>query len=304
MPDQMRIYVGTLYTIEKEFEECVASIKRQTYRNYEHFVFEGLPNKTAHDTLFSDFFSKSGKFDLLVKVDADMVIEDKHLFSGIVDRFRKNLSLHLLQIAVHDWFSNRLIGSMNAYSNTVSWKMSDENLFVDMVDIDQEHVSIDWTDLAPAAIHCKDPSPFQAFHFGVHKGLKILQRGRPSGRREHWRMRSHWENVEYTYLNFKASKDVRLGYAVIGSELALSGLFKSEHLSHSNPFCSDIFSRYQGLDSSCVENEIKRLKSRNWGWLPNRMRKALLWYLYRERYFSIYAIRSLIRDLFFNRPAT
>ena len=40
----MRIFVGTLKTIENEFEECVASIERQTHQNFEHFVFEDLPN--------------------------------------------------------------------------------------------------------------------------------------------------------------------------------------------------------------------------------------------------------------------
>ena len=48
----MKIYVGTLYSGENEFEECVAAIQNQTYKNYDHFVIRDLPNKEAHVTLF------------------------------------------------------------------------------------------------------------------------------------------------------------------------------------------------------------------------------------------------------------
>lgn len=51
----MRLFVGTLYTIENEFDECVASIALQSYRNFQHFVFRNLPNKEAHDALYSAF---------------------------------------------------------------------------------------------------------------------------------------------------------------------------------------------------------------------------------------------------------
>ena len=86
----MRILVGTLYTIENEFDECVASINRQSHSDFEHFILENLPNKHAHDTLYRTFMERSGDFVLLIKVDADMVIEDEDLFAKIVDKFRVN----------------------------------------------------------------------------------------------------------------------------------------------------------------------------------------------------------------------
>lgn len=297
----MRIYVGTLYTIENDFDECVASIKKQTYRNFEHFVFKGLPNKEAHDTLFRDFLEKSEEFDLMVKVDADMVIENEHLFERIIGVFKENPILDLLSIAIYDWFSNRLILGLNTYRNNIKWKECDEDLFVDGMPLDKGLSLLDWKTLAPAAIHCKNPSPFQAFHFGIHKGLKIIQPNRSSVNREHWRMRFHWENIQYTYNHFRSTGDVRLGYAIIGTELAFAGVFEPEHISYSNPFAKEVFQNYQELSTPAIKREIYCLRRQNWGWLPMKTRKALLWYLFRDKRFSFHAIKSLLIDAFLDR---
>lgn len=297
----MRIYVGTLYTIENEIQYCIDSIKEQNYQNFQHSIFKGLPMDEAHDALYGDFISKGEEFDLLVKVDADMVIANRSLFSEIVSKFREDPSLERLSIAVHDWFSTRLILGMNVYSNIIRWQRSDDDLFTDSMKCDPQRTLYDWTDLAPAAVHCRNPSRFQAFHYGLHRGLKIIQAGRPSDQRLHWRMRTHWENMDYTYHHFLSSRDARLGYAIIGYELSLAGLFKPEHVSYSDPFAAKVFKDYEELDLTGIEREIARLRGRNWGWLPDRVRQAWLWYLFRDKHLSFYAIQSLLRDALLGR---
>jgi hypothetical protein len=40
----MKLLVGTLYTIENEFEQCCAAIDRQTYDHFDLVVIRNLPN--------------------------------------------------------------------------------------------------------------------------------------------------------------------------------------------------------------------------------------------------------------------
>jgi len=104
-----RILVGTLYAGENEFEECLASIKRQTYRGWSHFVIRDLPKQEAHKKLYQTFMNRADEFDLFIKVDSDMVIENENLFKGIAARFKGDPSLEQLSIAVKDFFTDQLI---------------------------------------------------------------------------------------------------------------------------------------------------------------------------------------------------
>jgi len=118
----MRISVGTRYAGENEFKECVDSINRQKDVTFEHVIFKNLGNKEAPDTLYRTFMERSDEFDLLIKVDADTVLLDDHLFSNISQKFRENEWLELLQIRVRDFFSDQLIWGLNSFRSTVKWK--------------------------------------------------------------------------------------------------------------------------------------------------------------------------------------
>jgi hypothetical protein len=273
----MRIFVGTLKTIENEFEECVASIERQTYQNFEHFVFEDLPNKEAHDTLYRSFMERSDEFDLMVKVDADMVIENENLFAGIVERFEEHPQLKDLEIAVHDFFSDRLIWGMHAYRNTMTWETNEENLFVDRATVSSDEHVHDDEELAPAAIHCKNPSPFQAFHYGVHKALKMIQPGRWPKDASYAQF--HWRNIEETRDHFRRTGDRRLGFAVLGAELAIREDIRPEHVSYSNPHLRRRFEAFDDLDAEDLRAEVERQAP--YAFLPDRLRRPVL--LYRDR---------------------
>ena len=207
----MRLFVGTLYTIENEYEECLQSIKSQTYRKYDHYIYKDLPNKEAHLTLFKSFLDQAANYDTLIKVDADMVLLKDTLFESIVRKLAENPQADILSIGVHDFFSDQMIWSLNAYRNTVRWNINDENLFVDRPDVEANKYLFDDKDLAPAAIHCKNPSPYQAFHYGVHRALKVIQPGQSKKRSNY----AHWNSLERTWLNFLRTKDIRLGFACL-----------------------------------------------------------------------------------------
>ena len=191
----MRILVGTLYAGENEFNECVESITRQKNVTFEHVIFKNLGNKEASDTLFKTFMERSNEFGLFIKVDADTVLLDDQLFSKISQKFRENDWLDLLEIRLHDFFSNQLIWGLNSYRSTVRWKPAQENLFIDdFPPVPKNRRIGSWENVEPAGIHCKNPLPLQAFHYGVHKGLKFLQPGR--GEKLIYKSHPNWEKIE------------------------------------------------------------------------------------------------------------
>ena len=70
--------------------------------------------------------------------------------------------------------------------------------------------------------HCKNPSAFQSFHFGLHKGLKLCES--LENRKFKGMKKIHWENIEIIHRRFNQEKDKRIGLALLGAELALNGI--------------------------------------------------------------------------------
>jgi len=290
----MRFYVGTLHTIENEFEDCVAAIRRQTHPDFEHFVFSGLGNEESHAALYGDFASKRDRFDLMVKIDADMVLRSDELLANIAERFR-DPKLKMLSIAVHDWYTDRLISGLNAYRNDVVWRGDAGKLFVDNVKV--ETAARKWDDdLAPAADHCPDPSPFQAFHFGLHKAMKVIQPQTRDSDRLHWRMREHWDNLVQTERHLERNGDRRLALVGLAAEFVFSGCFVPEHVSYDHPEPKRSFARYAEMGTDEIRKETRRLRLRNGGWLPESVRCAWLWYRFRRKHASMHAVRMLLLD--------
>ncbi len=217
----MRVLVGTLYTGENEFGQCKHSLQRQTHTDWEHVVYEHLPNKEAHDRLYRTFMEQSEDFDLFLKLDADMVFRSEDSLQTLVDLFKREPELDHALLAVHDWASDTLIMGLHAYSNRVVWEASEEDLFVDHSPfIPGKRLS---TKRSPAPIvdHSPDPSPFQAFRFGVHRALKVLQRDRSD--LAVFRSRMQWNLLGNVWQRFCRTDIQRLGLIILGAEQVLKG---------------------------------------------------------------------------------
>lgn len=262
----MNIFVGTLYSGENEFEECFDSIQMQSYKMFQHKIFKYLPNKEAHVTLYKSFL-ENADFDLLVKIDADMVLTNDTLFEKIVQKFESNDWMDLLGIAVYDFFSDQLIWGLNAYRKSVRWDFEKETIFVDIPEVPRNKILFDKIDLAPAAIHCKNPSPFQAFHYGIHRALKSLQPIHSE---------THWNTLKRTWGNFQRTKDIRVGLASLGAELTYAGFFRISDLDYTDSRMKDILENYLRLDPVGLSREINKLRLLHWGFLPGSMRRKML----------------------------
>jgi hypothetical protein len=228
----MRLLIGTLFCGENEFDSCLASINKQSHHNYHHFVIKYLGKRDAHVALYSRFMQEAKNFDLFVKVDADMVLTNDRLFESIVDRFERRQQLQNLQIAVHDFFSERLIGALHSYRANVVWDTNLDPIFTDFCQLSSDVVEFDDSVLAPGALHCPDPHPFQSFHYGLHRGVKALV---ATERKMRDSLKFHATNIGRTWLHFLRTRDPRVALACVGAELALRGDLGSAHLGYFDP---------------------------------------------------------------------
>lgn len=271
-----KVLVGTLYSGENEFEECLAAIRSQTFQNFDHIIIENLPQHEAHKKLFNTFLDNAPSYELLIKVDADTVINSNHLFKDIVRKFAENDWLEVLVVGIDDFFTARKIVGILICRNTVTWDFEKDTAFPDIPNTPTEHTLTDMTELAPAAMHCKNPSRFQSFHYGVHRGIKSIQRIHST---------SHWDGIQAVWKNFQKTGDVRLGLAVLGAELVYAGKFSKFDADYTKPTMLNLFKEFDPLDSRQVKHKICQLRLCNWGFLPNDLRRRLIRKI-RSEYFT------------------
>ena len=267
----MRILIGILYCIENELSACIQSIKNQTHQDFDYFIIENLPKKAAHDQLYTKFSASRQAYDIFIKIDADMVLCRSTYFEEVIDAFSKDHELVLLQVAVYDFFSDQLIFGLHNYRNTMRWALRDEVLFTDRQNTSEKSIN-DSTQLAPAALHCPDPSPFQAFHFGVHKAVKVMQIGRAS---KNVKARNiHWDNIQRTKEHFRSNKNKQLGYAILGSEIAFKHQFTHQQVDYNDTLLQQHFNSVK--DKSLNEIEQAIYKNAIFRRFPSTVRLALI----------------------------
>jgi hypothetical protein len=260
----MKILVGILHTIENEFEQCISAIKAQTHQDLEYFVIENLPNKKAHDTLYRTFMDKSDEVDFYVKVDADMIIEDRHLLEKVVQKFNEDEHIKHIKVPVHDYFTGEHTIGMHFFRSNVIWETgTDEQVFVDEhpVNVSDENVQV-LESFRNRVSHCANPSPFQSFHFGMHRGVKVIQGILARNSKKRWNQAGgHLENVHKLLWNYLKSRDKNILLALSGTSLAISGRLKKEHISYSNPFAKKVFDNIisQTSDTKLFFNSLSSL---------------------------------------------
>ena len=250
----MKFLVGTMYCGENEYDECIESLKNQTHQAWDQFVVKDLPNKLAHETLYETFMSRASECDLFLKLDADMVLEDPQMFARIVAYFEQHPQLDGITIRVHDFFSDTLIHGLHVYRSDVRWPRTEEKLFVDKPPVSPDRFRIGVKELEPVASHCKNPSPFFAFHYGLHRGLKARQS--TGGSHAYY-----LQTIEQVWKHFRRTRDQRLGLAVMGGELALSGEVDVEDLDLNRVEWRELCQRYEDLSPEDFSSAVQSIRS-------------------------------------------
>lgn len=258
MRDTTRVLVGTLYCGENEFEALKQSLCAQTYSHWEHVVYRNLPNKEAHDRLYRTFMGEQDDFDLFLKLDADMVFRSGEGLKQIVHLFEETPGLDHLTLAVRDWYSDSLIEGLHTFSDKARWETGEESRFVDPSPLIPGERRELWTEPAPIVDHSPDPSSFQAFRFGVHRALKVVQR-------KHWIMRfqqatGQWTLLQNCWKHFEKEGDRRLGLALLGAEEVFRDRAQGVEYDRNQELLKKRLKRYENLSG----NEIRQLVRQRW----------------------------------------
>jgi len=166
------------------------------------------------------------------------------------------------------FFTDEMIAAgIQIYRNSVRGDFNNDTLFPDIPILDKNRYKFDETDLAPAAIHCKNPSIPQSFHYGVHRGLKSIQKIHST---------SHWALLKKFWINFLNTGDRRIGFAVLGAELVYAGKFSMKEANYTNPKMRSVLKEYQDMDALEIKHEIKKLRLCHWDFLHNKYRPLAL----------------------------
>ena len=218
---QPHILVLTLHTDEPQLGRCVEVIRAQEDVIVEHQIISGLGNTEAHQALYETVESRASEFDLFVKVDADMVLANAAVLARIGGLFGADPELDHAQLAIEDFYTDHRIMGLHAFSPRVRWPRVDEGLFVDPMPRVPGRRAALWEPSATVAFHSPDPSPLQAFRFGLHRASKAFQPGRKRFRGS--QAHEQWQTLGRTWDAFIRHGDLARGLATYGADLIWRG---------------------------------------------------------------------------------
>lgn len=209
-----RVLILSLYSGENEYEESKKSVKEQNYEYIEYRCFENLPNKEAHDRLYKTIMDESSNFDIFIKLDADMILEEKDFILKVVSYFIENDNVDLLSYTVLDYFTNTRIWGINCFSNRCKWNVISENLFVDhQPSFNGKKIKI--VDENNMVSHAKNPSFYQSYMFGFHRALKVVQKDRKTPLLGH--SYGQYNTLNKLIENYISNNKEVLKYAILGA---------------------------------------------------------------------------------------
>jgi len=176
MTQQPRIFVGTMYTQEGEFQDCITRVQAQEGVVVSHVIISNLKEKEAHNALWKAWRDAKDSHDLFVKVDADTVLASTTTLADIYTQFQSNERVTGLQAPLFDYMTDSMINGLNVFSPRVVFNDTNDELYCDRK-VDEGHdIVLRERDLPealiPAGFHCFDPTDRQAFHYGLHRMLK------------------------------------------------------------------------------------------------------------------------------------
>lgn len=172
-----KIFIGTMYCGENDFDACKRAIMSQIDVEVEHCIIENLPEKEAHNRLWDAWRAvQNTTFSLFVKVDADTVLANDRVLIELCNIIKANPRVTGIQAPLHDYYTNGFINGLNCFTNNVIFSNSADNLYCDR-NVDSGHDIVMKAEnvpdiLRPAGMHCHNASRMQSFHFGLHRSLK------------------------------------------------------------------------------------------------------------------------------------
>jgi hypothetical protein len=175
-----RLLILTLSTGEAALPVLRRQLATQSFQDFEHEVISGLPNLAAHSRLYRTVMDRAGDFDLFLKLDADMTLRADTSIEDVLRATETRPDGQHFVFRVWDCFTEEETLGVHVFRSGVRWGEISDSLFVDPDPPGVRQVMWDGPP-APFVNHGEVVSDFECFSFGVHKFLKVAQRGRSSG---------------------------------------------------------------------------------------------------------------------------
>jgi len=210
-----KLLIITMHSGENELEECKSSLKMQTFQNFRHEIISGLENRAAHQKLYARCMEESANFNYFLKLDADMVLSNKDALHFIINTAMRNPDADLIAFTVFDFYTDSPIWGINLFSNRATWSPVKEGLFVDEQPAfpGRKLKVFDYPN--PHVLHSPNPSPYQAFVFGLHRALKVVQFDRRVPLLGHSYIQL--KTINALWKKQKKVRDLRLTFALTGT---------------------------------------------------------------------------------------
>lgn len=200
----MKIFVGTMFSGENELAKCISAIRTQHDVEITHYIVRNKREIEAHRDLYSTWNDVKNNYDMFVQVDADTVLIKPSLMQRVIVELRaaKEEGFTSLQYPLLDLLTEQSILGLNCYHPDVVFNVPNDEVYCD------RSTSNNKTKLMKieAGYHSPDPTYQQAFHFGLHRGLKNQEPRWAPHITGAWKANGDDRRL-MALLGFKASKD-------------------------------------------------------------------------------------------------
>jgi hypothetical protein len=268
---QPKFLVITMFAGENEIDQCKASVAAQEGVEVTHEIIAGLDNIAAHHALYQMIMDRAQSYDLFVKLDGDMVLNRPTALRELADIFNKNKDIDQMVRMVHDHYTNRAIHGVHSFSPRVRWDLaSHDRLFVDPDPKYEGRLLRDPASLKIFVDHAPDPSRYQAFHFGFHRMLKLVQMIQNKKAPRHIRYQlAILQDVE---THFYGTGHKTLGLAILAADLVRKGDLSATTGDKKNAELEAAFRSFETLSDGQVRRRVKAgwLARAVWYWLKLR----------------------------------
>ncbi|WP_299782449.1 hypothetical protein [uncultured Roseobacter sp.] len=269
--------VITLHSGENEFGACKASVAAQQGVDVSHEVIAGLDNEAAHKALYQMIMSNADSYDRFLKLDADMVLNRPTALQEVNRVFENNPGVDHVVSMVQDHYTNRAIYGVHSFSPRVRWELEKhDQLFVDPDPQYEGTMLRDPDGLAIYVDHAPDPDRYQAFHFGFHRTLKLMQMIKNKQSARHIQYQLGILKDAETY--YEKDGPETLGMTVLAADLVRRGELTAKTGDKNNAQVEAAFRKIENLSDDQVRKRVRMGKPARmlaYWWLLLRIRRKV-----------------------------
>ncbi len=178
--NKIKVLFLVMYSGEGDYEKCIESAKNQIGIESDFYEVKNLSLKDAHCAIYSYWNEHKDKYDMFVKLDADMVLVNQ---TKVIDVWNeiKDTKLGILCVWVDDFLRKRLVPGMIFGTKHCTFNIDNvingEKAVFDtgMYVIEPGYTFTDQRiadKLAPSALHGYYSLPVQLFAQGVKRRLR------------------------------------------------------------------------------------------------------------------------------------